>query len=288
MNHRSQAQKADGQEPDHHDGAEDLADDGRALALQHEQPHQDDHSRGQDVLGKARHRLFEAFQRGQHRNRRRDRTIAIQQSRTQNAHGHQASAFMPMQGQIGHQGQNSAFALVVGAHDQGHILDRSRQDQGPDDEGEHAEGDLGRGPTCGLHGGLKGVKRAGADVTKHHAQRAQHQSTQGPVNGVLNRARSGGGGIHANRLQNSNAAVATTCHCPFTSVVQARTLLCFAAFCMGMRRFQAPPPLHPSCRKATPVARRLTPRPSSGKQMGLFSRLGPLTHRYRASLAAPS
>jgi hypothetical protein len=75
---------------------------------------------------------IQAFDGAQHRNRRRDHTVTIEQRRPKDSEKRHrlkqplaTSAVLLRKGQ-GEQRQDSAFALVVGAHDQPQILDRDQ------------------------------------------------------------------------------------------------------------------------------------------------------------------
>ena len=190
-----QAQHAQGQEPDDHHRPEQLADHRRALALQDEQKQQHDHGNRQNEGLEAGQRCFQAFERAEHRNRRCDRTISVQQCRTQNAHGDQAAALLALQRQIGHQRQDTALTLVVGAHDQGNVLDRGGDDQGPDDQRKHAIGGFRRCVAGRVQRGFQRVQRTGAYVAENDTQGPQHQDPQRAGRLVMGRAVDGGRGV---------------------------------------------------------------------------------------------
>ena len=81
------------------------------------------------------------------------------------------------------QREDAAFALVVGAHHDRHVLDRDDEHQRVDDQREHAEHVLVRR----RHGVraeealAQGVQRAGADVAVDDAERGQREREQAPV-----------------------------------------------------------------------------------------------------------
>src|SRR4029453_10485580 len=73
--------------------------------------------------------------------------------------------------------QSVTFALVVGAHDEDHVFERNYDHQRPEDRRDapqhvvRCELDT----VIGMKGLLCGVKRAGANVAVHDAQRRQRQ-----------------------------------------------------------------------------------------------------------------
>jgi hypothetical protein len=75
----------------------------------------------------------------------------------------------PEQGQ---QGDDAAFATIVGPQDEDAVLDRDDDDQRPQDEGQDPKHHLRRQATmAGSMGGfLQGVEWAGADVAEDHTQ----------------------------------------------------------------------------------------------------------------------
>ena len=114
------------------------------------------------------------FERAQHRDRRRDRAVAVEQRRAENADRDDADALAVLDAEERHQRENAALAVVVGAHDDGHVLDRRGDDERPDDEREHAERDVRRGRAARpVERGLEGVERARADVAVDDAERAE-------------------------------------------------------------------------------------------------------------------
>ena len=90
------------------------------------------------------------------------------------------------QGALGqrHQREGAALAVVVGAQDEDHVLERHDDDQRPQDQGDHPEHHLagqGAGPAAGGGGEafLEGIERAGADVAVDHADGAEGQGPEG-------------------------------------------------------------------------------------------------------------
>src|SRR6185437_7843551 len=75
---------------------------------------------------------------------------------------------------------DAALALVVGAHDEDHVLQRDHQDQRPEDQRQHAQ-HAGRRNTQTVFRAedfAHRVQRAGADVAEHHADRADRERAQ--------------------------------------------------------------------------------------------------------------
>ena len=135
--------KRDRYEPDHHDRAEQSRDFCRAARL-HRKQHKQDHDRQRhDVSVKCRRRDVDAFDCGQHRKRRRDDGVAIEQrgaddaEQRNNACGF-AHAADGARGQR-HQGQRAALAVVVGAQQDHDVFQRDDDEERPQDQRHDAE-----------------------------------------------------------------------------------------------------------------------------------------------------
>ena len=78
------------------------------------------------------------------------------------------------------QGHDAAFALVAGAQNEQHVLERHHPEQRPEDQREDAQHALGVDSHAVMPGEhlLEGVERAGADVAVDHAG-GGHQQTKG-------------------------------------------------------------------------------------------------------------
>jgi hypothetical protein len=74
----AQAEQADRDEPDQHDGPEDVADERGPFALNQEQPNEDRDADRHDDRCQLGCVEFEAFHGTQHRNRRRDDAVPIE------------------------------------------------------------------------------------------------------------------------------------------------------------------------------------------------------------------
>jgi hypothetical protein len=127
-----------------------------------------------------RRRHLQALDRGQHRDRRRDQAVAVEQRGAEQAeqdHRLPLAAANPLIGEdAGHQRHDAALALVVGAQDQRHVLERDHDDQRPEHQREDAQHVLRRDRhrVVGVaEDFLEGVQRAGADVAIDHAERGQ-------------------------------------------------------------------------------------------------------------------
>jgi hypothetical protein len=138
--------------PGHHDRPEQDANDVRSEALHHEQPDDDrkrdrQHERSE---GRCLHR--QPFDRAQHRDGGRDHAVAIQQRRAEDAEQHQEWAsrregrrvarwrLIPSSRQHERgERQDASFAVVVGVHHDGDVLQRHDDDERPDDQRQHAE-----------------------------------------------------------------------------------------------------------------------------------------------------
>ena len=73
------------------------------------------------------------------------------------------------------QRQHAAFAIIVGAHDEDDIFDRHHDHQRPEDQRQRAiDGRRRRAaaPPAASADLAHGIKRAGADIAEHDAQRA--------------------------------------------------------------------------------------------------------------------
>ena len=168
------AEYADGDEPHRHDRPEQPADPPAAQGLQAEHADENEHRERQHIGRELGNRRLDPFERAQHRDRRRDGAVAIEQRRAQNADRDDADALAVLDAEERHQRQNTALAVVVGAHDDRDVFDRRGDDERPHDEGEHAERDVGRGGAARpIERRLEGVERARADVAEDDAERAK-------------------------------------------------------------------------------------------------------------------
>ena len=165
------AERGENDEPADHHRPEDLPDDSGALLLHEEQADQDDDGHGHHDRRQRRRIDLEALDRAQHRDRRRDRAVAVEQGGADEPDDQQLRP--PRSGpgvarrQQRQQRDDAAFAAIVGAHDQECIFDRDDQDQRPQDQRRHPEDSLRRDRSAmsgGLGRFLQRIERAGADV----------------------------------------------------------------------------------------------------------------------------
>ena len=172
-----QPHHAQGEKPDDHDRAESAGHQRRAAALHREQADQDHQRERHDIVFERRGRDLEAFDRREHRDRRRDHGVAEEHGGADHAQSQQQRR-PPAERALAerHQRQRAALAVVVGAQQQQHVFDGDDDDQRPQDQRQHAEHDLARHrPAMGgvVDGLAEGVERRGADVAEHHADAAE-------------------------------------------------------------------------------------------------------------------
>ncbi len=177
---RNDAGNCDGDEPQRGDGTEEGSHFGGSGGLHGKQRHQNHHRERHDVWIEGGRCDLEAFDRGEHRQRRRDHRIAIEQRGADDAaehHGARALAERAL-GQC-HQRERAAFAAVVRSQQDEHVFQRDHDDQGPQDERQHAQHRLARQVAVPADGGghrfAQGIERAGSDVPVDDADAAEGQ-----------------------------------------------------------------------------------------------------------------
>src|SRR5207247_6502653 len=131
------AEQGDHHKPGQHHRPEDIADKARAFFLNDEEPDQDD-DRQWHYGGRQRRRIdLQALDRAQNRDRRRDGAVAVEQRRADQTDDQQLRTPRSRLGVAGgkqrQQGNDAAFAAVVGTQDQQRIFARNDQDQRPED-----------------------------------------------------------------------------------------------------------------------------------------------------------
>ena len=127
-------------EPDDHHRPKGRCDARRAAALDGEQQDQDEDRQRHHIVLERRRSELEAFDRRQHRNRRRDHGIADEHRRPDHAQRQQrpapaAQRALPER----HQRERAALAIVVGAQQQQDVFCGDDDEKRPQDQGEHAE-----------------------------------------------------------------------------------------------------------------------------------------------------
>ena len=130
-------------EPDDHDRPEEPADRAGPEALDGEQPGQHDQRDRDDELLEALVDDLEALDRRQHRDRGRDHAVAVEQRGAEDAEQDErdlrAAAAQVRALDQRDQGHDPALAVVVGAHDERHVLDRDDHRDRPEDQRDDAE-----------------------------------------------------------------------------------------------------------------------------------------------------
>ena len=141
---------------------------------------------------------LESFDRGEHRDGRRDDPVPIEKGGSEEAEQDQGPAQPHRRGlatgddECG-EGQDPSFPVVVRPHHEDQVLDRHDQDQSPEHEGEdtedvgsvdwHAFGRVKRLP--------EGIQRAGPDVAVDDAQGADRHHEEVALAALLRRCHRG-------------------------------------------------------------------------------------------------
>ena len=126
LRHVIRAERTEGQKPDDHHGAEELADALGPAALDEEEAEENRARDRDDVLLEARRLGADPFDRGEHADRGRDHPVAVEQRRAcddeerDEADGSTATAHALRR--EGEEGEDAALALVVGAHHEDEVL----------------------------------------------------------------------------------------------------------------------------------------------------------------------
>ena len=184
-------------EPDCHDRAERLADllGTEALRGEHRQQHHQGDRHDEDMKSGRGH--LQAFDRTEHGHGRGDHAVAEEQRGAEDAEDahHISRARAVAQRALGqrHQRHDAAFAIVVGAHDDGDVLQGHHQVQRPERQRQHAQHGVvvAVEPVVWRERLLQGVQRAGTDIAEHHADRTDDQRQSSSGGGV---AMAAGGG----------------------------------------------------------------------------------------------
>ena len=133
------------QKPDQHDRTEEMADLRGALGLDRKQRQQDHHRGGNDVGLERRGGHLQAFERRQHRDRRRDRAVAVDQRSAEKTDGHNGGPLVLLYPEQGHQRQDAAFAVIVDAHGEPDIFHGCDDEERPQHQRQCAQDDAGVG-----------------------------------------------------------------------------------------------------------------------------------------------
>ncbi len=146
-----QCRKPDNQEPDQHHRSEESGDACRAARLNREQRDQDQDGDRHDIGVERRGDELDAFDRRQHRERRRNDGVAVEQRTRDDAEQDDDAGRFAGDGALRqrHQRQRAALAMVVGAEQDHDILQGHHDDQRPqdhrDDAGDRLRCDLPAG-----------------------------------------------------------------------------------------------------------------------------------------------
>ena len=168
------AERGDRSEPEEHDRTEGAADPGGPERLDGEQDEQDERRRRQHDRLQARGDLLDAFEGRQHRDRRRDRAVAVDERGAEQADGDDDRPPLLLDAEQGHQGDDAALPVVVDPHGEVDVLDGGDEEERPQDQRQRAE--HGRRVRMGsgvVEHGFQRVERARADVAEHHAERGE-------------------------------------------------------------------------------------------------------------------
>ena len=115
------------------------------------------------------------FESAQHRDRRRDDAIAVDQRRSEQPHDDkEAPTFGPVCAGHRHQCQDTAFAVIVGAHHEQAIFDGNGDDQCPEDQRETTERRLRGKMSAGrADDRLQRIERTGPEVAIDDPERGE-------------------------------------------------------------------------------------------------------------------
>ena len=175
------AQDRDHDKPQAHHGTEQRTDAAGAVTLDREQRDENGDRRRHDERVQSRCHDLEPFNRGQHRNRRRDHAVTVEHRRAEDAEPDQPPAppRLPFQSPRDKrsQRQHAALAVVVGAQHQRHVFERYDDDERPEDHRQHAQ-HVNRGQRQRMRPVecfAQRIERTGADVAVDDADGADHQ-----------------------------------------------------------------------------------------------------------------
>src|SRR5262249_4735247 len=135
------AQCGHDQEPQSHDGPEGAANPRRALRLEDKQPSEHQHRERDNVGLETRRGDLQPFKRREHRDRRRDRAVAIDEGRAEEANCDNRRSPMSLDANESHKRNYAALAVVIDPHGDGSVFNRRNDDQGPKNQRHDAEHD---------------------------------------------------------------------------------------------------------------------------------------------------
>ncbi|MHC2242035.1 hypothetical protein ACVJH7_001342 [Bradyrhizobium elkanii] len=169
-------------EPHHHHRTEGGRDARGARTLHREQHDQDQDRQRHHIVLEMRGGELEAFDRRQHRDRRRDHGIADEHRGADHAEREQRPA-APTDRALAerHQRQRAALAIVVGAQQQQHVFRGDDGEQRPQDQAEHAQ-HHDAGDRLAVRGAAdrlaECVERRSSDIAEHHPDAAECQGPE--------------------------------------------------------------------------------------------------------------
>ena len=180
------AEHREDDEPDEHHRPEDRADARRPLLLDQEEDDEDDDDDRLDVGLERRRDDLEPLDGGEDRDGRRDDAVAVQERGAEEPERNEdevpGAPGRRRRPQERHQREDAPLTPVVGPEDDREVLDRDRQDEGPEDQGEDPEDVLGRGrdrvvPREALPERVEGAR---PDVAEDDAEGAERQDREVP------------------------------------------------------------------------------------------------------------
>jgi hypothetical protein len=188
-----QAEHCKDDEPHRHHRAEQPADALGTVTLEEKESGENDERDRHDPGVQSRGRDLQALDRGEHRDRRRDDAVAEEDRGPENADEEQTATQLRavpdrLRSERKH-GDQTTLAVVVGAQDEGDVLDRDDDREGPEHQRENAvDVVLGEGHMAVREHLLQGVERAGADVAIDDADGTERQREQAGSGAVLGHA----------------------------------------------------------------------------------------------------
>ena len=176
------AGKADCQEPQRGYRSEDIGHLAGTETLHRKQNRQNDQGDRHDIRIERRRHHFQALDRRQYRNRRRNDGVAEEQRRAADT-GDQDRSRSTWIGAARerHQGQCATLAAVVGAQHENNVFNGDDNRQRPDYERQHAEHVVAGGNASlgrRVERFAERIDRAGADVAENDTECTKHQNRQ--------------------------------------------------------------------------------------------------------------
>ena len=202
MNNSPQAENAQRDEPHHHDGPEHFADGRGAVRLNEEQENQNTDRRRHHIVLQAARYDGKPFQGGQHRNRRGNNPVSVNERCPEQADRDDdralavadAETFPPSDQR--HERHDPAFAMIVDLHGDADIFDRGDDDKRPENKRERAQhhGAIGNLGASRAQHDFQRVERACPDIAVDNTKSRQGQRAGVPLGDRCNTLRDSGGG----------------------------------------------------------------------------------------------